>query len=156
MREIDRILDQMDRAFSGDAWHGPSLMSLLDGLSAEDASKHAVHGAHSIWELVHHMAAWNAIVRQRLQGESVDVTAERDWPPVWEVNETTWKRALENLSDSRARLRSVVAGIQDDQLDLMDQKTSGPNTSRYVVLHGVIQHDLYHAGQIAVLKKALA
>jgi len=156
MREIDRILDQMDRAFSGDAWHGPSLMSLLDGLSAEDASKHAVHGAHSIWELVHHLAAWNAIVRQRLQGESVDVTAERDWPPVWEVNEKTWKRALENLSDSRSRLRAVVAGIQDDQLDLMDQKTSGPNTSRYVVLHGVIQHDLYHAGQIAVLKKALA
>lgn len=156
MREIDRILDQMDRAFSGDAWHGPSLMGLLDGISAEDASKHVVHGAHSIWELVHHMAAWNSIVQHRLQGETVEVTTERDWPPVWEVSETAWARAIENLSESHARLRSVVAGLQDEQLDLMDQKTSGPNTSRYVVLQGMIQHNLYHAGQIAVLKKALA
>jgi uncharacterized damage-inducible protein DinB len=156
MREIDRMLDQMDRAFSGDAWHGPSLMSLLDGISAEDASKHAVRGAHSIWELVHHLGAWNAIVQHRLQGQDVDVTSERDWPPVWEVSEAAWKRALENLSESHARLRSAVAGIKDEQLDLMDQKTSGPNTSRYVVVHGVIQHDLYHAGQIAVLRKAIA
>lgn len=155
MREIDRILDQMDRAFSGDAWHGPSLMSVLEGVSAEDASKHAIRGAHSIWELVNHMGAWNSIVQHRLQGETVDVTAERDWPPVWEVSEAAWKRALENLSESHARLRAVVARMHDDQLDLLDQKTSGPNTSRYVVLHGVIQHDLYHAGQIAVLKKAL-
>jgi len=156
VREIDRILDQMDRAFSGDAWHGPSLMSLLEGISAEDASKHAVHGAHSVWELVHHMASWYTILQHRLRGETVDVTTERDWPPVWEVSEAAWKRALESLSESRARLRTVVAGMQDDQLDLLDQKTSGPNTSRYVVLHGVIQHDLYHAGQIAILKKALA
>jgi len=156
MREIDRILDQMDRAFSGDAWHGPSLVSLLDGVSAEDASKHAVSGAHSIWELVHHMGAWNSIVQHRLQGETVEVTTERDWPPVWEVSEAAWKRALENLAESHNRLRNVVASLRDDQLDLVDQKTSGPDTSRYVVLHGIIQHDLYHAGQIAILKKALA
>ncbi len=156
MHETDRILDQMDRAFSGDAWHGPSLMSLLEGISAEDASKHAIHGAHSVWELVNHLAAWYAIVLHRLQGESVDVTTERDWPPVWEVSDPAWKRATENLSESRARLRSVVAAMHDDQLNLVDQQTSGANTSRYVVLHGVIQHDLYHAGQIAILKKALA
>jgi len=156
MREIDRILDQMDRAFSGDAWHGPSLVSLLDGVSAEDASKHAVSGAHSIWELVHHMGAWNSIVQHRLQGETVEVTTERDWPPVWEVSEAAWKRALENLAESHNRLRNVVASLRDDQLDLVDQKTSGPDTARYVVLHGIIQHDLYHAGQIAILKKALA
>jgi len=156
MREIERILDQMDRVFSGDAWHGPSLMSLLEGVSAEDASKHSIRGAHSVWELVHHMASWYAIVQHRLQGESVSVSTERDWPPVWEVSEASWKRALENLSSSRTRLRSTIAGMNDDQLELLDQETSGPKTSRYVVIHGVIQHDLYHAGQIAILKKALA
>ena len=77
MAEIHRILDQMDRAFSGDAWHGPPLMRLLDGVSAEDASKHIVPGAHSMWELVHHIGAWNSIVQHRLQGETVDVTTER-------------------------------------------------------------------------------
>jgi uncharacterized damage-inducible protein DinB len=155
MREIDRILDQMDRAFSGDAWHGPSLMSALEGLSAEDASKHAIPGAHSIWELVHHMGSWNQIVLHRLRGDDVEVTSERDWPPVWEVSEALWQRAVENLSESHQRLRDFVRSIPDDQLDTKDQKTTGANTSRYVVLHGVIQHNLYHAGQIAILRKAL-
>jgi len=152
MSEVERILDQMDRAFSGDAWHGPPVMNLLDGLSAEDASKHPVHGAHSIWELVHHMGAWNAIVLHRLQGEDVEVTTESDWPPVWEVSEAAWKRALENLTESHARLRKAAEGLTDEQLE---QRAAGPQYSRYVVLHGVIQHDLYHAGQIAILKKAL-
>ena len=75
MAEIHRILDQMDRAFSGDAWHGPSLMSVLEGISGEDASKHPIHGAHSIWELVNHIAAWSTISQHRLSGETVEITA---------------------------------------------------------------------------------
>ena len=152
MSEIHRILDQMDRAFSGDAWHGPPLMHLLEGISAEDASKHVVPGAHSIWELVHHVSAWHSIVQHRLQGEMVDVTAERDWPPVWEVSEPAWKRALESLVESRARLRQVAATLRDDQLD---EKIGATDVSCYQILHGVIQHDVYHAGQIALLRKAL-
>jgi uncharacterized damage-inducible protein DinB len=152
MSEIRRILDQMDRAFSGDAWHGPPLMHLLDGISAEDASKHPVPGAHSVWELVHHVGAWNSIVQHRLQGETVEVTAERDWPPVWEVSEPSWRRALESLIESRARLRQVAAAQRDDQLN---EKIGATGVSRYQILHGVVQHDLYHAGQIALLRKAL-
>ena len=152
MSEIHRILDQMDRAFSGDAWHGPPLMHLLEGISAEDASKHVVPGAHSIWELVHHVSAWHSIVQHRLQGEMVDVTAERDWPPVWEVSEPAWKRALESLVESRARLRQVAATLRDDQLD---EKIGATDVSCYQILHGVTQHDIYHAGQIALLRKAL-
>jgi len=152
MSEIRRILDQMDRAFSGDAWHGPSLMSLLEGVSAEGASKHAVRGAHSIWELVHHIGAWNTIVRRRLEGNTAAVTAEQDWPPVRDASETAWKRALEVLSESRAALRTVAENLRDDQLE---EKLAGSSVSRYAILHGVIQHDLYHAGQIAILRKAL-
>ncbi|HTZ99471.1 MAG TPA: DinB family protein [Candidatus Aquilonibacter sp.] len=152
MSEVRRILDQMDRAFSGDAWHGPPLMRLLEGVSAEDASKHAVPGAHSIWELVHHIGAWNSIVQHRLLGETVEVTTQRDWPPVWEVSDPAWKRAIENLIESRARLRQVAAHLREDQLD---EKIGATTVSRYEILHGVIQHDLYHAGQIAVLRKAL-
>lgn len=142
----------MDRAFSGDAWHGPPLMRLLDGISAEDASKHAVLGAHSVWELVHHIGAWNAIVQHRLQGQTVDVTTDRDWPPVWEVSDPAWRRALESLAESRARLRQVARALSDDQLD---QKIGATDVSHYQILHGVVQHDLYHAGQIAMLRKAL-
>jgi len=152
MNEIDRILDQMDRAFAGDAWHGPSLMRLLEGLSAETASQHPVPGAHSIWELALHTCAWKTIVDQRLKGEAPDVSPDRDWPPVWEVSEAEWKRTLDNLAASHARLHDTVKGLPSEALD---QKPSGAREPRYVLLHGIVQHDLYHAGQIAVLKKAL-
>jgi len=152
MSEINRIVDQMDRTFSGAAWHGPPLMQVLEGVSAENASKHSVHGAHSIWELVNHIAAWNTIVGHKLKDEEVEVTAERDWPPVWEADEIAWKRSLENLAENRARLRKLVQSFRDDKLD---EIVARENYSRYVLLHGLVQHDLYHAGQIAILKKAL-
>jgi uncharacterized damage-inducible protein DinB len=152
MSEINRILDQMDRAYLGDAWHGPSLRSLLDGVSAEDASRHSVHDVHSIWELVNHIAAWNVIVACRLAGESPDVTPEMDWPPVWEASEVAWKRSLEHLAESHGRVRQAAEKLRDDQLD---EKLKTKDDSLYVTLHGLIQHDLYHAGQIAILKKAL-
>ncbi|HWF37395.1 MAG TPA: DinB family protein [Candidatus Acidoferrales bacterium] len=149
--EIERILDQMDRAFSGDAWHGPSLMALLEGVSAEDAAKRPIAQAHTIWELVNHIGAWNEIVERRLRNEIVKVTPEMDWPAVPLASDVTWKRALEKLKKSRAQLRRTVEQLQDAQLD---EKPATLPDSRYVLLHGVVQHDLYHAGQIAVLKKA--
>jgi uncharacterized damage-inducible protein DinB len=152
MTEVQRILDQMDRAFSGDAWHGPSLMLLLEGLVAENASKHPIGGAHSIWELVHHLGAWHKIVHQRLRGEPVEVPNETDWPPVWDASEVAWKRAVESLAESYSRLRKSVEGLQVDQLE---EKPAGNKYSRHITLHGIVQHDLYHAGQIALLKKAL-
>ena len=153
MSEIKRILDQMDRAFAGEAWHGPSLMQLLGGITSEDAAEHPIHGAHSIWELVNHIAAWKTIVQHRAAGEAVkDVTAAQDWPLPFEVTEVAWTRALEDLRASHARLRGVVEGLDDDQLR---QKAPGEEYSVYFMVHGLIQHDLYHAGQIAILKKAL-
>ena len=150
--EVNRILDQMDRAFAGDAWHGTPLVRLLDGLLAEDASQHPTKDAHSVWEIVHHIAAWNRIVHRRLEGELVEVTPERDWPRVWEVSEVEWTRAKENLVESRARLRESVEKLRDDDLD---REAVHNGQSRYLMLHGVVQHDLYHAGQIAILRKAL-
>jgi uncharacterized damage-inducible protein DinB len=150
--EIQRIVDQMDRTFSGDAWHGPSLMALLDGVSAEDAAKRPIANAHSIWEIVHHVRAWNTIVHRRLKDEIVEVTPEMDWPPLPAISEAAWKRTLEGLRETRAQLRRTVENLEDTQLD---EKPPNLPDSRYVLLHGLVQHDLYHAGQIAVLKKAL-
>jgi uncharacterized damage-inducible protein DinB len=153
MTEIRRILDQMDRAFDGDAWHGPPLRPMLDGLSAEEASRHPIAGVHSIWEITHHITAWNAIVREELSGGSAQITPEVDWPPVWEAAEVEWRRALQNLAEVRSRLRETVQQLRDEELDERPSKRT--SNSRYVMLHGIVQHDLYHAGQIAVLKKAI-
>ena len=153
MTEINRIVDQMDRALNGEAWHGPHLEELLKDVSAQQASAHPVKGAHSIWELVNHIAAWNLILASRASGTAVHVTPEQDWPPVGDTSAASWKKALENMREARAQLRGATLRLKDAQLDDI---APGKDHSLYVMLHGGVQHDLYHAGQIAVLKKALA
>lgn len=148
--EINRIVDQMDRAMNGEAWHGPHLEELLSDVSAQQAAAHPVAGAHSIWELVNHIGSWNEILAQRASGKAVGVTEEQDWPPVTDTSAESWKRALDQMRASRARLRGAVEKLNDAKLDDI---APGKDHSLYVMLHGGVQHDLYHAGQIAVLKK---
>ena len=151
MSEITRISDQLHRAFYGEAWHGPSVMELLKGVTATQAAAHPMPPAHSIWEVVNHIAAWKEAVVRRLQGEAVELKGDKDWPPVKDANASSWKKALAALEEAHQRLEKTVSGLSDPVLD-------GPVPNRdhnvYFMLHGVIQHDLYHAGQIAVLKKA--
>src|SRR4029077_6686936 len=139
MSEISRILDQMDRAIDGEAWHGPALNQLLEGITAEQASMHPVRGAHSIWEIVNHLAAWNRIVHRRFAGTPVDVTPEMDLPPVGGVGGGEWAGALEKLRENRAKFRAAVAQVRDEELLT---PPAGTEWSRYATLHGVVQHDL--------------
>lgn len=152
MEEVARIKGQLKRAFEGTAWHGPSLMELLDGVTAARASAKPLSNAHSIWEIVLHIAAWEAVVRRRIEGEIVAPPTEEDWPPVEETTEEAWAAALELLRSGHQRLRAAVTGLADSRLN---DRAPGCDYNVYFMLHGVIQHDLYHAGQIAVLKKAL-
>jgi uncharacterized damage-inducible protein DinB len=152
MNELERILDQMDRAWEGDAWHGPPVKRVLENLTAELAGQRPIHSVHSIWEIVHHIASWNRIVRHRLIGDPIEPTREVDWPPVRDVSDVAWKRTLETLDENRELLRKTVEEMKDDQLNI---QLPGEGYTNYVMLHGLVQHDLYHAGQIAILKKAV-
>ncbi|MGH9836565.1 MAG: DinB family protein [Blastocatellia bacterium] len=152
MTETHRINGQLKRAYEGEAWHGPSLRELLDGVTAEQAAARPIPNAHSIWELVNHIIAWERIVKQRLEGEALnDVPDEMNFPPVTDPSEEAWQATRQSLTESNNSLRESVKRIDDAKLQQIVPKTIYTN---YFMLHGVIQHDLYHAGQIALLKKA--
>lgn len=152
MTETHRINSQLKRAYQGEAWHGPSLRELLDGVTAEQAVTRPIHNAHSIWEIVLHVIAWEGIAKRRLEGESVmEVPDEMNFPPVTDTSEQAWQTTLQSLNRSNQELRDAIKRIDDSQLD---EIVPGMIYSNYAMLHGVIQHDLYHAGQIALLKKA--
>ncbi|MGH9650586.1 MAG: DinB family protein [Terriglobales bacterium] len=153
MSEVERIVDQLRRAYEGEAWHGPPLKQILAGVTAEQAARRPVANAHAIWELVLHIAVWESVVRRRLAGEVTDPSPEQDWPPGRDTSEAAWKKALADLEHGHLQLRQSIALLSDDQLS---DKAPGKDYSLYGMLHGVIQHDLYHAGQIAPLKKALS
>jgi len=151
MDEIKRIDDQLRRAFEGHAWHGPSLRELLADVTAEQATARPIPGAHSIWEIALHIAAWHEGVRRRVEGERVELSPEEDWPPVASTSEAAWQDALAVLERTHTELRRTVSRLADARLQEM---VVGKDHSVYVMLHGLIQHNLYHAGQIALLKKA--
>jgi uncharacterized damage-inducible protein DinB len=148
MQEIERILDQLKRSYTAEAWHGPAVLEVLHGVSASAARRRAIASAHSILEIVLHMAAWKTIVRRRLDGEKFDVTPEIDWPQPAD-GDAAWQQALAELDQAHARLQASIARYDDS--GLLAPPAGG--ASAYVLMHGIIQHDLYHAGQIALLRK---
>ena len=152
MSEMDRIRDQLKRGFEGEAWHGPSVRETLADVDARVAATRPLAEAHTIWELVRHLTTWEAAVATRVRGGKLDVTPELDWPPVRDTSEEAWAAALAALESGHAALAREMEGVPDSRLD----EPIGPRTSLYTLLHGIVQHDLYHAGQIALLKKAVA
>ncbi|MGB9073873.1 MAG: DinB family protein [Terriglobales bacterium] len=153
MSETARIADQLRRAFSGEAWHGDSLFEILDGVTAAQAAARPIKNAHSIWELVLHIAAWDGAVRRRLGGEAVTLSGEQNFPPVKDTSESAWRRTLAHARQVHDELVAAAAAFPDSRLD---QKVPGKDPDYdtfYYMLHGVVQHELYHAGQIALFKK---
>ncbi len=151
MTEIERITDQLRRAFEGEAWCGSALREVLADVTAESAARRMLANAHSVWEIVLHVAAWKDAVRRRLAGERVVTPAEGDFPSVVETDATAWRNAIEMLETRHTELREAVARLDDARLE---EPIVEGMSSLYVTLHGAVQHDLYHAAQIALLKKA--
>jgi len=153
MSEIDRIVDLLRRAQEGGAWHGPALREVLEGVGPTAAAARPLASAHSIWEIVLHIAGWEDAVRRRLEGAEVQLSGDEDWPPMGETSPERWRALLEALARGNRRLRETIAGFPERRLDEVRTRDGG---TWYQMLHGVVHHDLYHAGQIAFLKKALA
>ena len=153
MREVERIADQLKRAHEGGAWHGPSIRELLADVTSEQAASRPFEGAHSIWELVEHIEAWERAILRRLGGDPAQIyNTEEDWPLAGGGTEETWASARWKLTETYVALREAVLKLDDAQLD---EPILPEMSTRYVSLHGAVQHTLYHAGQIAVVKRAL-
>ncbi len=121
-------------------------------MDAGQAAARPVAGAHSILELVLHIAAWERVARRRLEGDAAQIyNTPEDWPAA-DGAEEAWREALKALEEENAKLRAAILRLDDAKLD---EPIFKDMSSTYVTLHGVVQHSLYHAGQIAVLKKAL-
>ncbi len=153
MSEATRIADQLRRAFDGDAWHGDSLFEILRGVSAAQAAAYPIKNAHSIWELVLHIAAWDGTVRRRMSGTAAKLSGKKNFPPVVDTSEAAWAMTLEHVRQVHQELIDAVERFPEKSLRKQVPGKKGAHYTFYYMLHGVVQHELYHAGQIALLKK---
>jgi uncharacterized damage-inducible protein DinB len=141
----ERIAEQHRRAYHGEAWHGPSVFELLEGVSAAKASARPIAKGHTIWELVLHLTSWETIVRSRLVGAPIEATPA--------AAKKAWDAACAALHEASEATNVALARMTDEKLLGVRPGTSGTYEE---LAHGQVQHALYHAGQIALLKKGPA
>ena len=151
MSEREHIIDELRRIHDGDAWHGPALRELLTDVSAEQAAARPLPNAHSIWEIVRHITAWENVFRRRLEGEAVEEPEEGDFPPANDTSADAWAQALARLESEHARTIEVVSGMSDADLQ---KKVPGRNYAVRFQIASAVRHYVYHTGQIGLLKKA--
>jgi uncharacterized damage-inducible protein DinB len=153
MSECARLADQIRRAFDGQAWHGDSLVEILSDVDAKTAAGHPIKNAHSIWELVLHIAAWDGSVLRRAEGSAGKVSSKQNFPVIRDKSEAAWRKAVEHAIAVHEELVKAVAAFPDSRLmERVPGKTAKHHTFFYN-FSGIVQHELYHAGQIALLKK---
>jgi uncharacterized damage-inducible protein DinB len=157
MTERDRLVDQLEREIHGEPWHGPSLTNIVEGLTAEQAARKPSPDAHSIGYMVLHITGLKREVARRALGNRATEPAEGDWPAIGEVSEARWRGARDDLFKAQRELVDLVRTLSEAQLDTKVKGDSEAYISAGITvratLYGILQHDVYHAGQIAILKK---
>jgi len=144
--EIQRIINALQHTYEKNAWHGPSVKEALADVT-EKQSSNRMGDSHSIIELVAHMTAWRTFVTEKLKGnDAFELTDEQNF-----TNEKDWNKALINLEQSQVNLLKALSEISDEKLN---EVVPNRKFKFHVMLHGIIHHDLYHTGQIVLLKKA--
>jgi uncharacterized damage-inducible protein DinB len=151
MNEVKHLAEQHRRALEGRTWHGPALLEVLDGVAAKRALERPIRNGHTIWEIVLHIEAWDRAVLGRLTGKPIELSEEEDWPEVLDTRPAAWKRAVDSMKSTHMKLNREIAKLTPARLDA----GYGPRKQYklFRLVHGVVHHELYHAGQIAILKK---
>jgi uncharacterized damage-inducible protein DinB len=152
-RDLARLDQQLRASFEGPAWHGPSVLEVLAGVSAAQAAARPIAGAHTIWELTLHLAGTYRLVLRRLDGDPRNLSPDEDWPPAPAANEESWSTSVAALRELNASVRRRLGQV--DRLDLDAQLVLDAPHAAFTQIIGITQHDLYHAGQMALLKKAI-
>ena len=153
--EIELLLDVVDRAWSRKSWHGPNLRGALRGVSAGEALWRPADGRHNIHELALHAAYWKHVSLRKLGGGDPRpfVYEGRDWFAAPSgPDEARWKRDLALLAKTHKALREVVAGLRPRDLRA---KPAGSKYTALEIVEGLAAHDLYHAGQIQLVKRLM-
>ncbi len=147
----ERLAGALRRTLHGPMWHGPALLELLRDLTAEDAARRPVTGAHSVWDLVLHVAAWAEVARVRLGGRAWEPSLEEDWPRHGTPTAAAWVAAKQRLTAAYEALAAAAAQATPAQLAAT---VPGASYDAATMLQGVVEHGAYHGGQVALLRRA--
>lgn len=154
--DIELLLEVIDQAYNRKSWHGTNLRGSLRNVTAEEAARRPKPGRHNIWEIVIHAAYWKYVVHRRLSGAPAGSFALKgsNWfsRPDQAAADSAWKKDVALLDDIHRSLRAEIANLNRKTLV---HTPSGSKVSNRALITGVAAHDLYHAGQIQLLKRLI-
>jgi hypothetical protein len=155
--ECSRIAEQLRRAFAGEAWHGSSLRELLADVNNTQANSRPLAAAHSIWELTLHIGTWVGHAHASMRGVPMpqfveNMPPEQNWPEIKDPGPGAWRQTVDNTLRSGEQLAAAIQNFGDERLVAT---VPGRDYAFYNLFHGIVQHSIYHGGQIAIIKKAL-
>jgi len=158
MPRLPDFLDQARRITTGDPWYGDPILTVLAGVTHEQAAARPIPNAHSIWELVLHMQSWVREVTRRLRVGRWQEPADGDWPTPPLPSAENWRKAMADLEQAHRELQAALETFSEQRLDEQvgqeRNQALGTGVTFAQMLHGILQHDAYHLGQIGLLKKA--
>jgi DinB superfamily len=154
--ECNRVADQLASTINGEAWYGDSLRQILEGVTAKQAQAHPIGNAHSIWELLCHVESWVKFALGAVDGVPIPpwpaMPVELDWPVVTDTGELGWREAVDSFFSHHLKLVETISAFNDERLEAT---VPGRTYNFYRLFQSTTQHAVYHAGQIALLKKML-
>jgi len=151
--EVRSLLTVIDTAYNRRSWHGTNLRGSVRGATARQAAWRPSPTRHNIWELVVHAAYWKYAVQRRLTGArrgSFPLEGSNWFARGPAADERAWRADVALLDRMHRSLREAVAGLSARDLN---RKPAGGSVSVFALLSGIAAHDLYHAGQIQLLKR---
>ena len=151
--EIGLLLKLIDEGYEKKTWHGPNLRGSIRGLTAQRAAWRPGRGRHNIWEIVIHAAYWKYAVRRRLLAEkrgSFPLKGSNWFTRPNQMTEQAWRDDIALLESTHRSMREAVASLKLSDLSKIPQGSKVPNVA---IISGIAFHDVYHAGQIQLLKR---
>lgn len=152
-KETKPIIDDLKMVLDGQPWFGRSLYSILDEIHPAVVFKRPNQEGHSLIDLLYHMITWADFTLKRLEGEPFPREEEEtmDWRQI-DPLEHTWAKGLHELRSIHER---IIEALENRDDAFLDQQVEGKEYNYRFMLKGLVQHDIYHLGQIAYLTKWL-
>lgn len=152
--QIQSLIRQLKNTYSGQPWYGDGTLASLQKITAKQSFQALIPGKKSIAEILRHIVAWRLFLIEHLQGNttySIELNSERDWPS---VKGQSWEDLLAELAASQQTIMDLLAEQGDDLL--AQELSNGADQYNFrFLIEGVIQHDLYHLGQINLIRALL-
>jgi uncharacterized damage-inducible protein DinB len=151
-QEIARIVKSLTGNLNGKGWFGNNLQQQLEGITAEKATIIPQNLNHSIAEIINHMMAWRLFIIEKLNGNAGYEVWETDldWVKIPHLSESDWQKLQNQLAENQALL---VKTISEKGEALLETKVDGREYNFRLMLNGIVQHDIYHIGQISIVRK---